>query len=180
MKSVKIFYILVLAAMLTSCDLKSSSGDKTDKKPVSVADNPALKGAIIKNDIDLEVTGVKLKEAYLVDADNNPLKENKAGVGDKIFIVIKVDTGWVKENDKSFIGASERILTAAGTVVISADDIFKEYETIGLDAADCKVIRLSAVITQADPGVDHFEVKFRVWDKKGSGEIKGEYKFSLK
>ena len=114
-----------------------------------------------------------------MDADNNLLKENKARIGEKIYLVIKLDSGWVKENGKSFIGASERITTSAGRVVINADDIFADYGITGLDPVDAKLISLSAVITQADPGVNDFTVQFRVWDKKGSGEVKGKYKFSL-
>lgn len=91
-----------------------------------------------------------------------------------------MDTGWVKDNGKSFIGAGEKILTSSGRVVVSADDIFKDYESTGLDAKDAKVISLSAVITQANPGVDNFEVRFRVWDKKSTAEVKGKYYFSLK
>jgi len=95
-------------------------------------------------------------------------------------VIIKLDTGWVKENGKSFIGASERISTSAGKVVVNADDIFKDYEVTGVDMEDAKFISLSAVIKQADPGLDEFVVKFRVWDKKGSGEIRGKYNFKIK
>jgi hypothetical protein len=166
---------------LSSCDIKT--GDKKSDvktKTVSSKDNTTLNGAIIKNDIDVDATGVKVKEVYLVDADYNPLAENKAGIGEKIYVIIKMDTGWVKEKGKSFIGASEKILTSSGRVVVSADDIFKEQEETGLDAKDTKVISLSALITQADPGINNFEVRFRVWDKKGAGEVKGKYYFSLK
>ena len=182
MKRVKISYMIMLAALLTSCDFKCSVGDNksgTKTKTVSSSDNSALNGAIIKNDIELEVTGVKLKEAYLVDADNNLLTENVTRVGEKIYVVIKMDTGWVKENGLSFIGAGERISTKAGAVVVDADDIFKDYGETGIDAEDAKVVRLSAVITKADSGIENFVVQFRVWDKKGKGEIKGKYKFKL-
>lgn len=167
--------------VINSCDFKT--GDKKADlkiKTLSSKDNTTLNGAIIKNNIDVDATGVKVKEVYLVDADYKPLTENKVAVGEKIHIVIKLDTGWVKENGKSFIGASERILTSAGRVVVSADDIFKEQEITGLNPDDTKVISLSAIITQADPGVNDFEVQFRVWDKKGAGEVKGKYYFSLK
>ncbi|MFZ1784015.1 MAG: hypothetical protein WAU23_02340 [Ferruginibacter sp.] len=183
MRSTKIFYLIMFSFLLTSCDFSCSVGDKKSKlktKTVSSEDNNALNGAIIKNDIDLDVTGVKLKEAYLMDANRNLLEKNEARLGEKIYLVIKLDTGWVKENGKSFIGASERVVTSAGRVVVSADDIFKDYELEGLDAVDSKLISLSAVITEADPGVDQFSVQFRVWDKKGNGEVKGKYTFSLK
>ena len=181
MKKLTLVYVALCCIVLNSCDFKA--GDKKavlKTKPVTSEDNTTLNGALIKNDIEVDATGVKVAEVYLVDADYKPLGENKARVGEKIHLVIKMDTGWVKENGKSFIGASERILTSAGRVVVSADDIFKEYELTGLDAKDTKLVSLSAVITQADPGVNNFEVQFRVWDKKGNGEVKGKYYFSLK
>jgi uncharacterized protein YprB with RNaseH-like and TPR domain len=181
MKKIILVYATFFCILVSSCDITvgdKKAGIKT--KTVTSKDNTTLNGAIIKNDIDLEVTGVKLKEAYLMDANYKPLTENKAGVGEKIYLVIKMDTGWVKENGKSFIGASERILTKAGRVVVSADDIFKDQETTGLSAKDTKVIMLSAIITEADPGVEDFEVQFRVWDKRSNGEVKGKYYFSLK
>ena len=181
MRKLTLVYATIYCMVLYSCDFKV--GDKNSDvkvKTVTSKDNTTLNGAIIKNDIEVDATGVKVKEVYLVDADYKPLAENTARVGEKIHIVIKMDTGWVKENGKSFIGASERILTSAGRVVVSADDIFKEQELTGLDPEDTKVISLSAIITQADPGIDKFEVQFKVWDKKGLGEVKGKYYFSLK
>jgi hypothetical protein len=174
-------YATIFCIILSSCDFKV--GDKkadVKVKTVTSKDNTTLNGATIKNNIDVDATGVKVKEVFLVDADYKPLIENKVGIGEKIYVVIRMDTGWVKEKGKSFIGASEKILTSSGKVVVSADDIFKEQELTGLEAKDTKVITLSAIITQADPGVNDFEVQFRVWDKKGAGEVKGKYYFSLK
>lgn len=181
MKKLTLVYAAICCLALISCNF--SVGDKkaaVKTKTVTSKDNTTLNGATIKNNIEVDATGVKVKAVYLVDADYKPLAENKARVGEKIHIVIKMDTGWVKENGKSFIGASERILTSSGKVVVSADDIFKEQELKGLDAKDTEVISLSAIITQADPGVNNFEVQFKVWDKKGLGEVKGKYYFSLK
>lgn len=182
MKKLTLIYAVMCCTVLSSCDFKCSVGDNkpaVKTKPVSSEDNTTLNGAIIKNDIDLEVTGVKLKEAYLVDANYNLLKENEAAIGEKIYVVITLDTGWVKENGKSFVGAGERISTKAGRVLVDADDIFKEQGLTGIDVEDSKVISLSALITDANPG-DDFVVKFRVWDKKGTGEVRGKYNFSLK
>jgi hypothetical protein len=182
MKKLTLVYAAMCCIVLSSCDFKCSVGDNKQAvktKPVSSEDNTPLNGAIIKNDIDLEVTGVKLKEAYLVDANYNLLEKNETAIGEKIYVVIKLDTGWVKENGKSFIGAGERISTKAGGVLVDADDIFKAQEFTGMDAKDSKVISFSAVITDASPG-DEFVVKFRIWDKKGTGEVRGKYNFSLK
>jgi hypothetical protein len=86
----------------------------------------------------------------------------------------------VKENNRSYIGASERILTAEGKVILDAPDIFKDYEATGLPADKANAISLSARITEADPGVENFVVQFRIWDKIGKGEIKGKYKFRIR
>lgn len=180
MKKTTLVYATLCCVLISSCNFTAENKNEVKTKPVTSKDNTTLNGATIKNDIDIDVTGVKLKEAYLVDADYKPLTENKTRVGEKIHIVIKLDTGWVKEKGKSFIGAGERILTSSGKVVVSADDIFKDYELTGMDAKDTKVISLSAIITQADPGVNNFEVQFRVWDKKSLAEVKGKYYFSLK
>jgi hypothetical protein len=183
MKTINLVYVVLSCIIFCSCDFKCSVGNNKSAvkiKPVTSDDNTTLNGAIIKNDIDIEVTGVKLKAAYLVDESENLLKENMVNLNQKIYLVLKTDTGWVKENGRSFLGAAERISTSAGGVVVDAADIFKEQEKTGLDAFDAKVVSLSAVIRQAEPGVDHFVVRFRVWDKKANSEIKGNYKFILR
>lgn len=183
MKKTTISNTIMLFALIAGFNFSCAPGEKKDEvktKAVTSKDNTTLNGAIIKNNIDLDATGVKLKEAYLVDENYKPLAGNKAAVGEKIYLAIILDTGWVKENGKSFIGASERILTPAGKVVVAADDIFKDQGLTGMDAKDAKEISLSAMITEADPGLNDFEVQFRVWDKRSNAEVKGKYYFSLK
>jgi len=176
----RLCYLIMLIILISSCKFScSAGGNSSEHKISSPEENNAIKGAVIKNDIDLEVTGVKLKNAYLADIDGNPMTENKARVGEKIYAIILLDTGWIKENDKSFIGASERISTSEGKVIVSADDIFKDYETTGVDATDAKFIKLSAVITEGSTATNDYVVNFRVWDKKGAGEVKGKYKFTI-
>ena len=182
MNTVKLSYLVMLATLLTGCSFNCSIGESKPVKArtVSSGDSTTLSGAVIKNDIDLEATAVKVSQVYLLDANKNLLEENITRVNEKIYVVIKTDTGWVKENGKSYIGASERILTSAGRVIVDAADIFLDYESSGIPADDAGLISLSAVITQADPGLENFTVQFRVWDKKGKGEIKGKYKFRIK
>jgi hypothetical protein len=172
----------MLATSLSSCEFNCSAGsDKAVKtKTVTSEENTTLSGATIKNDVDIEATGVKIAEVYLMDDDRNYLPENVAKLNEKIHLVIKADTGWVKEKGLSFLGASERISTSTGKVIVDAADIFKEYEATGLPADKANIISLSARITEADPGLEDFVVQFRVWDKKGKGEVKGKYKFKIR
>jgi len=182
MNPIKIFYVFCLLLFVSSCEFNCSTGtdSKVKTKTVSSEDKTALSDAIIKNDIELEANDVKIAEAYLMDENREFLTENIAALKEKIYLVIKADTGWVKENGLSYLGASERISTVAGKVVVDAPDIFKEYETTGLPANDARLISLSARITEADPGLEDFVVQFRVWDKRGKGEVKGKYKFKIK
>jgi hypothetical protein len=179
----KLFPFIVSVALVCICNPGCNSGDSktgVKTKAVTSEDRTALNGALIKNDIDVEATGVKVKEIYLMDEGRNMLEENVTRMGSKIYMVIKLDTGWTKENGKSYIGASERISTKSGRVIVDAEDIFKDYEASGIDAVDAGLISLSAVITQNEDDIENFVVKFRVWDKKGKGEVKGQYKFRIK
>ncbi|MFM6926698.1 MAG: hypothetical protein ACKOU7_14415, partial [Ferruginibacter sp.] len=88
MKKTAFINVILLGILVTGFNCGCSPGDKKDgtkSKTVSSSDNTTLNGAIIKNDIDLNATDVKLKEAYLADADLKPLAENKAAVGEKIY-----------------------------------------------------------------------------------------------
>jgi hypothetical protein len=174
----KLLPIACLALALSSC--------KFDNKPtisaatVSTDNAGGLTGAIIKNDIDLEATDVKVSQVYLMDEQNQLMTTNDVAVGQKAYMTLKLDTGWSKIDGKSYIGASERITTPDGTVVLDAGDLFKDYESQGIDAEVAKLINLSAVITQKAVGVDVYNVSFKVWDKKGSGVVTGKYKLTVK
>jgi hypothetical protein len=178
----QITWLFAATLFISGCEFKCSVGN-TDPKPAVESkgsnDSP-VKGAVIKNDVELEATGVKLSEAYLMDKDRNLLTENEIPLNEYIYLVLKTDTGWVKENGMSFLGAAERISDANGTVVADEPDIFKQYDSSGFSAEDAKLMRLSAIIRKALPDDDQFTVQFRVWDKRGEGEIKGKYKFRIK
>jgi hypothetical protein len=179
--SIKLCCIILPAALITSCKLNRSGGENRSVEKIqtsSFPDNKVLKAPVIKNNIELEVTGVKLKEAYLTDANNNLLMENVARAGEKIYLVIITDTGWTKEKGKSFIGAAQRILTSGGKVLVDSADIFKRNEKTGLNSTDCQLINV--LYNCECPGSKKDYVgQFRIWDKKGAGEIKGEFKFKI-
>jgi hypothetical protein len=39
---------------------------------------------------------------------------------------------------------------------------------------------LPSVISRTRRGIDYFVVQFRVWDRKGPGEISGSYRLNVK
>jgi hypothetical protein len=166
-------YALAILFTLTSCQFSCNVGDKKNNK-----ENTVISGSD-KENAALEAKDVKVKEVYLANANGTPLQKNEARLYEKIYVVIKLDTGWTKINGKSYVGAGERISTSEGTVVVDAEDIFKDNEAEGFSPKDAAVISLSAVITRKAEGIDNYAVQFKAWDKKGAGEVKGKYKFKI-
>lgn len=77
MKRITLLYAALCCITSAGCNLSADKKAEVKTKTVTSKDNTTLNGAVIKNDIDIEVTGVKLKEAFLVDANYKPLAENK-------------------------------------------------------------------------------------------------------
>lgn len=168
--------------LLVSCEFKCSvGGDKKEKSEMVTPSVREENGAVITNNINIKATGVQLKSAVLklVSGERVP-DDNVVSVGEKINLVIILDSAWTVENDRSFIGASEKITTDGGVTALNAGDLFLQYDETGVDPVDAKVIRLNAVITKPGPEVKYYKVDFRVWDKKGTAEIIGDYKFYIK
>jgi hypothetical protein len=174
--------LLLMAALLTGCKFQCSVGNNgTDTKEVSSTNEPGpTGGARIENDIELDAQNVRVTQAYLTDENRNVLESNAVGLNENIYCTVRLDTGWTKYGDKSFVGASEKIMTEDGNVILDVPDLFKEYTESGVSAEDAKVLSVSAVITKKQPGVDNYKVQFRMWDKKGDGEVKGSFKFKVK
>ena len=165
-------FILLLAITFFSCEVKvnnpSSKESKTEKT-----------NAKIRNGIQLKANGLKVEQAFLAyEGGGLVSNENKIDVNQKVILRLIMD-GWKEENGKVMIGASEKLTTSKGQTILDTDDLFGAYPE-GVDAKDAKYITLSAVITRLDELYDHFLVEFRVWDKKGGGDVTGSYKLYLK
>jgi hypothetical protein len=174
--------IFLAAAIITGCEFKCSVGgdDKTESKEFSSSESDSpLKGASIKNDIMLDAKNVKVREVYLANEARMPLDKNEIALGEKIRCVVVLDTGWTKYGNTSYLGASEKILTDGGDVILDVEDLFKDYTESGLSASDAEVVSISANITEKQTGVDDYKVQFRIWDKRGKGEVTGSFKFKV-
>ena len=184
MQKNNILLLLICSLVLISCDFQCSIGDT--KKPSAGGKNVTStikteNGAVISNGINITGKGIKLKSATLkLENGERVSDDNMVGLNEKIILTIELDRTWTIENEKTFIGASEKISTSSGEVVLSAADLFSDYDESGVSPTDAKYIRLNAVITKSDVKVDYYLVTFRVWDKKGTAEINGNYKFYLK
>ncbi len=133
----------------------------------------------IRNGIELNASGLKVEQAYLTFDDNSLVPEDNKTTTNKNVKLHLMISGWKQENEMVFPGASEKIQTSNGDIFLDEPDLFNTYDPTGVKPDDAKYITLSAVIKSVDKLYDYFLVSFRIWDKKGTGEIKGSYKLYL-
>jgi hypothetical protein len=159
----------------------ASEGKKTsDKQKASSKSEESTNSKSIQNDIQVQSTGgVKVKGAYLTLRDGTPVEYgNEVKINEACVIHLDI-SGWNVKDGRTYIGASERIFTNSGDKVLDQPDLLSSYDDTGINAAE-PALTLMAKITRLDKQYDYFTVSFRVWDKKGNGEVTGSYKLVVK
>lgn len=172
----KLFYFFLFFTVILlpgSCDFKA------EVKPGSSEKNETkVSTSKIRNDIELKTKGIKVSQAFLLYDDGSLVPEtNVAKVNQRITLRLILEEGWKEENGKVEIGASEKITTNTGEILVDEPDLFAN--TGQVNAEDARAITLYAVITRLDKLYDYFLVSFRVWDKKGDAEVTGSYKLYI-
>ena len=133
----------------------------------------------IRNGIELKSKGdLKVSQAFLLFDDGTLVpSSNEAKVNQEVNLRLIIEDGFTKKNGMVEIGASEKIETNTGQVLLDEKDLFANLGEI--EAARAEALTLKAVITRLDKLYDYFLVSFRVWDKKGNGEVTGSYKLYI-
>jgi hypothetical protein len=159
---------------VSSCTFTVNDKPASEKKVEGTT--PASK---IRNGIEIQTKGnLEVSQAFLLFDDGSLVPaSNQAGVNQNINLRLVIDKGFTESNGKVEIGASEKIETNTGQIVLNEQDLFKDLGEI--EAARAKMLTLNAVITRLDKLYDYFLVSFRVWDKKGDGEVTGSYKLYI-
>ena len=167
---IPIFFSAII--LFCSCELTVKHEPTADNKPLS-------KGSKIRNGIELKTTGnLKVSQAFLLFEDGSLVpSSNEAKVNQDVNLRLIIEGGYTQNNGMVEIGASEKIETSTGQVLLDEKDLFKDLGEI--EAARAEALTLKAVITRLDKLYDYFLVSFRVWDKKGNGEITGSYKLYI-
>jgi hypothetical protein len=164
----------IMAVMAVSCEFKTEIKTGSDKASTAAGSSK------IRNGITLEEGGLKVSQAFLSYEDGTLVQEaNQANVNQKVILRLIIDKGWTEENGKVFPGASKKVETNEGDLLLNEGDLFSSM-TDGVNAKDAEYITLSAVITKLDKLYDYFLVKFKVWDKKGTASVSGSYKLYIK
>ncbi len=177
MNLIKTFLMLCTAAFVFSA-CNNDAKTKGDKKQQTTA-NKNNRNAKIRNDIQLNAKDVKVSQAFLLYEDGTLVPAtNETNVNEPVKLRLVIDEGWKQNAGKVSLGASERIETNDGLLVLDEKDLFKDIASI--DTSDAHFVTLTANISRVDKLYDYFLVSFRVWDKNGTGEINGSYKLYIK
>ena len=177
MKLFSFLFIVSISFLLQSCEFNCSIGKKNEVTGAAEVKD----GARIYNNIQLNASAVKVDKAYLLFDDGQRVPDdNFVDFKSPVKMQILIDSGWVEENGKVLLGASEKIITEKGEVVVEEADLFQKYPD-GISVEDSKSIYLSAILKLKE-GIPptSFTVSFRVWDKKGDGSVEGSYKLYSK
>ena len=141
--------------------------------------NPVAEPA---NKISFTSTVFKVSKAYLSLGGDTTTPELpadfKANVGQRVFLNLVIDSGWVNENGRIYPGIYQKVESDDKKHLFIEDDLMKNHPE-GVAAKDGWLVTIMAVVNTADKHYDHFDVSFKVWDKKGKGEITGSYKLYL-
>lgn len=110
---------------LQSCGFNCSVGKKDDIKGGAIVKE---EGAGIYNNIQLNSYGVKISKAYLLleNGDRVP-DDNFVDFKSPVKIQLKINGGWVEQNGKVVLGASEKFTAENGTVVWKSRIFFEKY-----------------------------------------------------
>jgi hypothetical protein len=142
---------------------------------------PASKAPEISNGIKINTTAnIKIVTAYLYYDGGKPVPDsNRASLGQNVNLLVQVERGsWIEKEGKVSIGASEKIATNTGAVILNEADLFENLKDIS--AEDAQYVTLKAVITSMTKKFNFFLVSFVIWDKWGTGKITGSYRLKIR
>jgi len=177
--------LLLFAGLIAVTALACNNGtDNTKQSSLTNSASNNAKSASgstspkIRNDIQLQAKGLKVSQAFLIYDDGKLVPEdNSTNVGQPINLRLIIDGGWQQKEGKVFIGASERIESSEGEVLLDEKDLFQNVSSVRPE--DAQYITLTANISRLNKLYDHFLVSFRVWDKNSDAEVTGSYKLRI-
>lgn len=165
--------------MILACQDTAKSEAKSKKPETETASEDKTSDKNIRNQIEINSEGVTIRQAFLMFEDGKLVPDdNMVEVGQKVLLRL-ILKGWKEEDGKVFLGASEKITTDEGQVLLDEQNLFASYAS-GVDPKEAEMITLTAVITRVDRLYKYFKVSFRVWDDKSTDNVSGYYQLYLK
>ncbi len=163
------------AGLFGRCGQKAA----TPEPSLPPASTSTEQGPSFRNNIQLSTSGgLRLSAAYLTGNDGALLPpDNALRRGDTAYLHLVIGGGWMAENRRLFLGATQEVETASGDGVLSSGDLFGQQQ--GLPEKEGDRLLLPVVISRSRAGIPYFFVRFRVWDKKGPAAVSGSYRLQI-
>lgn len=177
--TIQVLLIAFLVSSVSSCEFRCNIGSDAGKVNENI--KPVVKdGSQVYNNIQLTTSGVKIKRAYLALQDGTRVPaDNFIDFTQPVKMIVLIDSGWVVKDEGVLLGASEKIATENGQILLDEPDLFEGTGTIS--ETDSKIIAVTAkIIRDKNSPPASFIVSFRIWDKNGNGSIEGNYKLNSK
>ncbi|MDQ3277236.1 MAG: hypothetical protein M3Q06_02855 [Bacteroidota bacterium] len=168
--------IIFLLLSLTQCTDKSpaKSNHPAEGSSVPRQKTSSANKNILNNIVAEEKGGLKIAAAYLADAGGKIINpQNTVAPGSPVFLIIQIQDGWRVNKGYVSPGALQTITTQNGEPVLQSPDLFAGAKSIR--AADAANLQLKTVIINTRPDIAYYIVRFRIWDKGGTGAINGYY-----
>lgn len=174
---------LCLLLSLSRCTDQASIGraatGTAPSDPVQVTTPANNSKNVLNNIVAAEKGGLKVAAAYLVDETGNLINhKNTVALGTPVYLTIQIKDGWAVQNGFVSPGAVQIITTDNGEPVLQSSDLFAGAKRIR--AADASKLQLKTLITATRPDIAFYVVRFRIWDKEGTGAVEGYYHLRVK
>lgn len=176
MKKILLAFVAIIFILSACNNSKTENNVSTNGEKENSKDDKKENATQVLNNISIDTDGdVEVYRTFLSYEDGSMVSSsNKTALGRPVYLNLNITKGWYEANGEVSLGASEKISTDNGTVILDAPDLFSTVPS--LNAKDAKFVRLKAVITNLSGPIEYFVVDYKVWDKKGNGVIKGSYK----
>ena len=87
---------------------------------------------------------------------------------------------WNEIEGRVYPGSKQVVRLSNGEEMENTEDLFTAFDETGVASSDARYITLNTMIPAIKDKRKPVVVHFTVWDKKGSGEIKGTYKLYVR
>ncbi|MBX2897454.1 MAG: hypothetical protein KF763_18575 [Cyclobacteriaceae bacterium] len=124
-------------------------------------------------------SGFAVENVYVVDAEDNQLRDNELSLESKFSIVYEGIENYTLKEGKAFPGLSIEVTDASGAFILNEADLFSSY-TEGFDPEAASVLRGSITVGNPMQAGNSYLCKVRVFDKNSDSEIVTEMSFKVK
>lgn len=168
--------LLPLLVLLYACS--SGSGNSQQQVLVKSDQHKARTNAKIRNNINVQGNGVQVEQAFLTYADGTLVSDdNVTNINKELKLNLVID-GWEAKDGRVLLGASEKVTTSEGEVLMNEPDLFNNVKN-GFLLKDARYIQLSLTVPALNELADHYTVEFKVWSPYTQQFVYGSYQFFI-